>query len=330
LSPGATRPPAGVLLVNLGSPEAPTPQALRAFLGEFLSDPRVVPLPGWIWQPLLRGLVLPLRSPRSAELYRRVWTPEGAPLLAIGQRQAAALGARLGPGFVVRLAMRYGRPSIFDGLHALRAAGCAPLVLLPLFPQEAEATTGSVRAAARLAAAGLGPRVELLDTPPYYDDAPYVRAVAERCRAAGAGRRIAHHVFSFHGLPVRQDHGGVYSGQCRATASAVAAALGLHAEEWTLVWQSRFGPVEWLQPYAVDAVPALARRHKRVLVACPGFVADCLETLDEIGHLLARQFLLAGGEELVLAPCVNDDPGLIETLAGLVQRAVAAPVGAPA
>jgi len=153
LSSGATRPPTGVLLVNLGSPEAPTPEALRAYLGEFLSDPRVVPLPGWIWQPVLRALVLPLRSPRSAELYRRVWTPEGPPLLAIGQRQAAALGTRLGPGFVVRLAMRYGRPSVFDGLHALRAAGCAPIVLLPLFPQEAEATTGSVRAAARLAAA---------------------------------------------------------------------------------------------------------------------------------------------------------------------------------
>ena len=330
MSAGASRPPIGVLAVNLGSPDAPTPEALRAYLGEFLSDPRVVPLPGWLWQPLLRALVLPRRSPRSAELYRRVWTPEGPPLLAIGRRQVAALGARLGAGFVVQLAMRYGRPSIFEGLRALRAAGCETIVLLPLFPQEAEATTGSIRAAVRAASGAVSAGATLVEVPAYFDDAGYVRAVAERCRAAAEGRRIEHHVFSFHGLPVRQDHGGVYSGQCRATARAVAAELGLRDEDWTLVWQSRFGPVEWLQPYAIEAVPALAARHRRVLVACPGFLADCLETLDEIGHLLANAFLLAGGEELVLAPCVNDDPRLIESLAGLVRGAVAAPAGAPA
>jgi len=329
LSAGASRPPIGVLAVNLGSPDAPTPEALRAWLGEFLSDPRVVTLPGWIWQPVLRALVLPTRSPRSAELYRRVWTPEGSPLLAIGRRQAAALAARLGPAFVVQLAMRYGRPALFDGLHALRAAGCETIVLLPLFPQESEATTGSIRAAARAALGGLSRSATLLESPAWFDEPGYVRAVAGRCRGAAAGRAIAHHVFSFHGLPVRQDHGGVYSGQCRATARAVAAELGLLEEQWTLVFQSRFGPAEWLQPYAADLVPELARRHQRVLVACPGFAADCLETLDEIGHVLARLCRLAGGE-LVLAPCVNDDPGLVETLAGLVRRAVAEPAGAPA
>ena len=321
--------PVGVLLVNLGSPAAPTADAVRDFLREFLSDRRVVTLPPLLWQPLLRGVILPRRAPRSAELYRRVWTPEGSPLLAIGARQAAALAARLGAGWQVRLAMRYGRPSLAEGLDALRAAGCARIVLLPLFPQAAEATTGSVRAAARGLLERTAPQVTLLDVPSYAVEPLYVEAVAERCRAAAAGRDIGHHVFSFHGLPARQARRERYAAECEATARALAAALRLPADGWTLVWQSRFGPVEWLQPYADEAVPALAARHRRVLVACPGFLADCLETLDEIGHVLAARFRAAGGEELVLAPCANDHPRLIEALAGLARRA-AAPAGVAA
>jgi protoporphyrin/coproporphyrin ferrochelatase len=316
--------PVGVLLVNLGSPAAPTAEAVRDFLGEFLSDRRVVTLPPLLWQPILRGLVLPRRAPRVAELYRRVWTPEGSPLVVIGARQAAALQARLGAAWVVRLAMRYGQPSLAEGLDALRAAGCARIVLLPLFPQQAEATTGSARAAARAALARHAPEVTLLDVPSYPVEPLYVQAVAERCLAAAAGRDIGHYVFSFHGLPVRQALGEPYAAECEATARAVATALRLPAERWSLAWQSRFGPVEWLRPYADEVVPALAARCPRVLVACPGFLADCLETLDEIGHVLAQRFRAAGGEELVLAPCANEHPALMGALAGLVRRAAVA------
>lgn len=316
--------PVGVLAVNLGSPSAPTTEALREYLREFLSDRRVVTLPPLVWQPILRAFVLPRRAPRSAALYRRVWTAEGSPLVAMGARQVAALQRRLGPGFRVRLAMRYGQPSIHEGLAELLAAGCAPLVLLPLFPQQAEATVGSVRAAARAALSRLAPDATLLDVPSWPADPHYVAAVADRCRQAAAGQRIEHHVFSFHGLPRRAvDQGDAYADQCAATARALADALALAPEQWSLVWQSRFGPVEWLRPYADEAVPALAARHRRVLVACPGFLADCLETLDEIGHLLAERFRAAGGEALVLAPCANDHPRLIEALAGLVERATA-------
>lgn len=316
--------PSGVLLVNLGSPAAPTPEALREYLREFLSDRRVVTLPPLFWQPLLRLVILPRRAPASAELYRRVWTDEGAPLVAIGRRQAAALAARLGPGHEVRLAMRYGRPSLREGLRALLDAGCRRIAVLPLFPQYAEATTGSVRAAAREEARRLDPQATLIDVPPWYADPDYVAAVAARCREAAAGRDLGHHVFSFHGLPQKVvDRGDPYAGHCDATARALAAALGLAEGQWTQVYQSRFGPAAWLQPYADRAVPALARRHPRLLVACPGFVADCLETLDEIGHLLAQSFRAAGGEEFVLAPCANDHPWLIEALAGLARRALA-------
>jgi len=315
--------PVGVLAVNLGSPAAPTAEALRDYLREFLSDRRVVTLPPLLWQPILSGLVLPRRAPRSAELYRRVWTAEGSPLVAIGTRQAAALQARLGAGWVVRLAMRYGRPGLAEGLDALLAAGCTSIVLLPLFPQHAEATSGSVRAAVRADLARRAPGVRLLDVDSFPVDPLYVQAVAERCRAAAAGRGIQHHVFSFHGLPVRQARRDRYAAECEATARALAAALALPDEGWSLVWQSRFGPVAWLQPYADVAVPALAARFPRLLVACPGFLADCLETLDEIGHVLAQRFRAAGGEELVLAPCANDHPRLIDALAGLAQRAAA-------
>jgi ferrochelatase len=315
-------PPAGVLLVNLGSPAAPTAEALRDYLREFLSDRRVVTLPPLLWQPILRGVVLPRRAPRSAEMYRRVWTAEGPPLLAIGRRQAAALAARLGPGWRVALAMRYGTPSLDEGLRALRADGCRRIVLLPLFPQDAEATTGSIRAAARALVARLAGAVELLEPPAWPEDPDYVASVAERCRAAAAGRPVDHHVFSFHGLPRRVvERGDPYAGHCARTARAVAAALGLREGQWTLVWQSRFGPVEWLRPYAAEAVPALAARHRRVLVACPGFLADCLETLDEIGHLLAQAFRAAGGEELVLAECANDHPRLVAALERVARGA---------
>ena len=314
--------PAGVLLVNLGSPDAPTPQAVRRFLREFLSDRRVVDRSPLLWQPLLRGVILPRRAPRSAELYRRVWTPDGSPLLVHGRRLAAALQAALGGSAVVVLAMRYGEPSLRAGLERLEAERVGRLLVLPLFPQHAEATVGSVRAAVASLRRRAGPELPPPEfAAPRCDDALYIAAVAARVRESLRAGPVDHHAFSFHGLPQRQvDRGDPYRGQCEATARALAAELGLPPERWTLVYQSRFGPEPWLQPYADVAVPALAPRAPRVLVTCPGFAADCLETLDEIGTLLAERFRAAGGTELRLTPCLNDHPAWVAALLALVRE----------
>jgi ferrochelatase len=278
----------GVLLVNLGSPEAPTAPALRRYLRQFLGDRRVVTLSPLLWQPLLNLVILPLRSPRSAELYRRVWTEEGAPLIAISRRQQGLLQQELGGGWRVALAMRYGRPSIDDGLDELQAAGIEHVVALTMFPQYAEATVGSVQAALEEAVArrsGLSADV----VPPYYEDGV--------------------------------DRGDPYRTHCEATAEALASRLDLAGDSWSLVFQSRFGPQPWLQPYADQYVPALAERHPRVLVSTPGFPADCLETIDEIGEILAEQFLAVGGEELRRVPCLNEHPRWVQAMGALVRAA---------
>jgi ferrochelatase len=321
--------PVGVLLVNLGSPAAPTAPAVRRYLRQFLSDPRVVDLPRVLWWPLLHAVILPLRAPRSAELYRRVWTADGPPLLAISRRQAALLQARLGTGYAVTAAMRYGEPSLAAGLAELGAHGIGRLVVVPMFPQFAEATVGSLRAELPRAlrrAARAEARLAAVPEPalvaPFPDAPDYIAALAARVRERSDPRAVDHVVFSFHGLPQKQvDRGDPYRRHCEATAHALAAALGLPAGRWTLAFQSRFGPQAWLQPYADAIVPSLAAHAPRVLVVCPGFAADCLETLDEIGHVLAERFRAAGGKELLLAPCLNDHPLWIATLERLVQEA---------
>jgi protoporphyrin/coproporphyrin ferrochelatase len=321
-------PRVGVLLVNLGSPAAPTAPALRAYLKQFLSDRRVVDLPRPLWWPLLHGLVLPLRAPRSAELYRRVWTEQGAPLLAISHRQAALLGQRLGSTFAVAVAMRYGEPSLAAGLRELADAGVERLVVVPMFPQYAEATVGSIRAELPAALARAGLALPTTWVEPFPEAPDYIAALAARLAERAPLHSVDHVVFSFHGLPQKQvDRGDPYRVQCEATARALAAKLELPARRWTLVFQSRFGPAAWLQPYADVAVPALAASAPRVLVACPGFTADCLETLDEIGSVLAETFRAAGGGELLLAEGLNDHPLWIATLERLVRERAAAPAG---
>ncbi len=320
-------PLVGVLLVNLGSPSAPTPAALRAYLRQFLSDRRVVDLPRVFWWPLLNGVIVPLRAPRSAELYRRVWTDQGPPLLATSRRQASLLRERLGDGFAVSIAMRYGEPSIDAGLRELAAAGATRLVVVPMFPQYAEATVGSIRAEVPAALVRVGSRLTPAFVEPFPAAPDYIDALAARLVERAPLDSVDHVVFSFHGLPQKQvDRGDPYRTHCEATARALAERLQLTPARWTLVFQSRFGPAPWLQPYADVAVPALARSAPRVLVSCPGFTADCLETLDEIGNVLARSFVEAGGRELLLASCLNDHPIWISTLERLVRHVTDAPV----
>jgi ferrochelatase len=317
-SPSDARPPTGLLCVNLGSPAAPTPAAVRAFLDEFLGDPLVVDANRLLWWGLRKLVILPLRAPRSARAYARVWSGEGAPLLANARRFAAALERELGPSFRVALAMRYGAPSIAAGVGALLGAGCRRIVLLPAFPQASRTTSGTIEREARRVLAAHG-GTALAVVPAHPDEPGYVAALAARVRARGA--EPDHHVFSFHGLPVRLVQAGdPYRDHCERTARALARALGLPEQRWTLAYQSRFGREPWLEPDAAALVPALAAGGRRVRVTTPGFTADCLETLEELGLRLAAACAARGGE-LELVPCLNDDPAWVRAAAGLVRAA---------
>jgi len=314
-------PPTGVLLVNVGSPSAPTAPAVRRYLREFLGDPDVVKLNRVVWWLLLNGIILPIRSPKSAKLYQSVWTEHGSPLIHNSRLQRDALQRELGSSFHVALAMRYGEPSIAQGLDELEARGCREFVLVPMFPQYSGTTTGTVEKAVKGALARRAGKLALRVVPPHFDDPGYIEAVATRIRESTAGARVEHHVFSFHGLPERYVRDGdPYRDHCVATANALAQRLGLKEGEWSLVFQSRFGREPWLQPYAAEAVPALAKRYKALAVACPGFAADCLETLEEICEGLGHDFKAAGGESWTVAPCLNDHPRWIAALATLVRR----------
>lgn len=323
-APPRATPRAGVLLVNLGTPEAPTAAAVRRYLAEFLSDPRVVELPRLFWLPLLHGVILNLRPRKSAEKYAKIWSHEGSPLMVHTMRQAKLLRGYLGekrmPVSAVEFAMRYGRPSVGDGLDRLRQAGCERITVLPLYPQYAASTTASVVDAIdawrKRAGAVAAPRV----IEQYPEDAGYLGALEAQVRrhwsANGRGARL---LMSFHGLPQRAvDRGDPYQQQCFATARALARRLALDESEYLVTFQSRFGAAKWLQPYTEPALVELAGQGvRRIDVFCPGFVADCLETLEEIGIGARKAFLAAGGEELRLLPCLNESPEWIEALAGL-------------
>jgi ferrochelatase len=318
----------GVLYVNLGSPAAPTPAAVRAFLDEFLGDPLVVDVNPVLWWLVRKGIVLPLRGRKSAELYRRVWRAEGSPLTVLSRRFAAGLAAELGGDVPLALAMRYGAPSIADGLRELAERGCERIALFTAFPQGSRTTTGTVereaaRALARLAQHGRR-APELVVVPPYYADAGYVAALAASVRGAlDGGAPPDHVVLSFHGLPERYVAlGDPYRDHCEATACALVTELGLAPDAWTLAYQSRFGRERWLAPDVAEVVPALAPARKRVLVCAPSFTTDCLETLEELG-LRLRESLEARGGELVLVPCLNDDAAWVAAAARIVRRTLA-------
>ncbi len=320
-------PGAGVLLVNLGTPDAPTPAALRRYLGEFLWDRRVVEIPRPLWWLILHGWVLRTRPAKSAAKYAEVWTEAGSPLLAIAGRQRAAIAARLEalcPGPVaVALGMRYGEPSIGCALRALRDAGAERVLVLPLYPQYSASTTASAFDAI---AAELGrwrwlPELRFVNQ--YHDDAGYLGALAASLEAAWReqppGEKL---LFSFHGLPKRNLLAGdPYHCQCHKTARLLAERLGLSAERWAVAFQSRFGRAEWLKPYTSETLADWARRGVRsVDVVCPGFSADCLETLEEIAGENRALFIATGGERFRYVPALNDAHAHIEALLALVRR----------
>ena len=318
--------PLGVLHVNLGSPAAPRAREVRAFLDEFLGDPLVVDVQPFLWWCLRKGIILPLRGPKSAALYARIWRPEGSPLVVESRRFCAALAAELGPGFQVVSAMRYGEPGLARGLAELEAAGVRRIAVLTAFPQGSRTTTGTVDAAL----ARLAPRAELVRVPDYPDDAGYIAALAEGPRAALAADPRAHLVLSFHGLPVRYVAAGdPYQQHCERTARALARALGLGSGRWSLAYQSRFGRERWLEPEVTAVVEALLRRGERVVVAAPSFTADCLETLEELGLRLVEEAEGIAPGCLRVLPCLNDSPRWVSAAAALVRTALAVPAGRP-
>jgi ferrochelatase len=304
-------------LVNLGTPQAPTARAVRRYLAEFLHDHRVVQLTRWLWCPLLHFAILPLRGPKVARKYAQIWMEGGSPLAVHTQRLAAAVQQRL-PQWRVAHAMRYGLPSVANALDAFRRDGVQRVVVLPLYPQYSSTTTASVADA--LAKAGAGLDIRMIDE--YATDPGWVAAVADSIRAHRATHGTGKHLlFSFHGLPQRlADQGDPYPQQCQASARAIARALGLSADEWSLSYQSRFGRERWLQPATRDALDEFAARGiDTVDVACPGFAVDCLETLEEVAMMLAERFAQRGGN-LRYIPCLNDAPSHAQALVALALR----------
>jgi ferrochelatase len=315
-----------VLLVNLGTPDEPTAPALRRYLAEFLSDPRVVEIPRLVWWLILNGVILRTRPARSAAKYATVWMPEGSPLAVWTRRQAVAVDGRLaaaGHRVTVRHAMRYGNPSLPDTLDALRAEGVTRVLVLPLYPQYAAATTASVTDKVLQWATQARRMPELRFIAEYHDDPAYIEALAQQLRAHWAAHgRADKLVLSFHGVPERSLHlGDPYHCQCHKTARLLAAALGLRKDELVVTFQSRFGKAKWLEPYTEPTLQALAAAGtKRVDVMCPGFVSDCLETLEEIAQEARHAFLEAGGETFSYVPCLNDSPAWIDALVALAER----------
>jgi len=334
----------GLVLCNLGTPDDPSPGAVRRYLREFLADPRVLDINAvgrWL---LLNLIILPTRPKKSAAAYQQIWGERGSPLLWHSQDLVAAVRQRLGAGWAVELAMRYQKPSIASAMEALRAAGADRIVFFPLYPQYSASSTGSsIDEAFRVASRPwVTPTLSFIE--PFYDDPGFIRAFAERGAPLLAADKPDHVLFSFHGLPERHMHKAddtgrhclasagccdaivpanrhCYRAQCFATARALAARLGLPAEAWSISFQSRLGRTPWILPHTDRVLPELvAQGKKRVVVFCPAFVADCLETLEEIGIRAKRDFLAAGGDSLTLVPSLNATPAWVDAVVGLVRR----------
>lgn len=320
-------PAVGVLLANLGTPDAPDTPSLRRYLREFLLDPRVIELPRALWWVILHLFVLTTRPAKSAALYRKVWLPEGSPLLVITNRQAAALKEVLqrevGTPVHVAIGMRYGNPSIRSALRELAGHGCRRILVLPLYPQYAAVTTGSTidAVAAELTTWRWVPEIRTVHH--YHDDPAYIQALAASIREVwereGSPEKL---LFSFHGIPKRYFLAGdPYFCECHKLARLAAEELQLPRERWEVSFQSLFGKEEWLKPYTDKTIIAMAKAGIRDLdVVCPGFSADCLETIEEIDEQNREIFLHAGGGRYRYIPALNDRPDHIRFLAGLVRR----------
>jgi ferrochelatase len=340
----ASQPLSGVLLVNLGTPDSPLTPSVRSYLREFLSDPRVLTLPAPLRWFLLNMVILPTRPRTAAAAYQKIWLPEGSPLQVHSETLTREVSRILGADFRVELAMRYGKPSIEAGLATLERAGIDRLIVLPLFPQYARAVTASVAAEVLrcIDRTGDTPPLEILGA--FYDEPDFSSSWAAITGPALSEFQADHVLFSFHGLPEDQirasDSGNgfclsipdccstpgpslrrCYRAQCYATARALASALDLDVERTSTAFQSRMGPRPWIRPYTDERLPKLAERGvRRLAVFCPSFVADCLETLEEVGIRLRDQWLSLGGEELWLAPCPNGDSRFAEAVAGWISR----------
>lgn len=315
------KPQIGVLLVNLGTPDAPTPQAVKKFLSQFLHDHRVVDMTRWLWCPLLHGIILPVRSSKVAKLYQQVWMEEGSPLMVYSQRQAAKLAEAL--NVPVELGMTYGNPSLQTGVEKLIQAGVEKVVVLPLYPQYSATTTAAV-------VDGLGKALNKMRVIPaysivrdYFDHPLYIKALAESVKKSWQKKGQGDYLLcSFHGIPKRYaDSGDIYPKHCEATTAALAKELGLDESQIGMSYQSRFGREEWLQPYTDKTLQKLAKQGtKKLDIITPAFSADCLETLEEISGECRDEFIDAGGEVFNFIPCLNDDDRHIEMMVQLVEH----------
>ena len=336
-------PRQGVLLVNLGTTDAPTPRAVRRYLREFLGDPRVLDIPAPLRWLLLNAVILPTRPRRAAEAYKKIWTPDGSPLVVHGLALRDALRKELGDDWVVEIGMRYGVPSIDAAVERLAASDAERIHVVPLFPQYASASTGSALDAVYAAAAERHNVPPLSVLPPFYAEPGFIRCLTAVARSLPEEQLPDHLLISFHGLPAHQvkksdttgehcfasdgccDEIGAanrhcYRAHCAATARNLAQALRLRPEHWTMSFQSRLGRRPWVRPYTDEVLPELYERGVRKLaVICPSFVADCLETLEEIGIRARAQWHELGGEDLVLVPCLNAHPLWVTTLAGWLR-----------
>ena len=319
--PPVPAPKIGVLLINLGTPNRPEPGAVRLYLKEFLSDPRVIEIPQLVWQPILRGIILRTRPKKSAHAYRQVWTEEGSPLAAITARQAKALAGSWGEDVIVDHAMRYGEPAIAARIDALKAQGCERILVAPLYPQYCAATTATANdeAFAHLRRMRWQPAMRTL--PPYHDDPAYIGALAERLEEGLAGLDFEPQaiVASFHGMPQRTlELGDPYHCHCRKTARLLAEASG---RELKVAFQSRFGRAKWLEPATDATLAALPGQGvAKVAMLAPGFAADCLETLEELAIRGRDTFLTAGGSDFAYLPCLNDSPAGLSMLRSILAR----------
>ncbi len=319
-------PRTAVLLVNLGTPDAPTPSALRRYLAQFLGDPRVVEIPRWIWMIILHGIILRVRPAKSAHKYASIWTPQGSPLKVWTERQAQALQQAMDQAqlpVLVRYAMTYGSPSIASQLDVLKAEGATRILILPAYPQYSGTTTAPVIDAVSRWSQQCRSLPEFRFVNRYHDDPGYIEALAQRIeahwQAHGRGEQL---VMSFHGVPERTLLlGDMYHCECYKTARLLAERLRLSPEHYKVTFQSRFGKAKWLEPYTEPTVRELARTGvKRVDVVCPGFTSDCLETLEEIALEVREAFLTEGGDMFHYIPCLNAEPRWIEALASIARQ----------
>ena len=322
--PQLPAPRIGVLLINLGTPDAPEPGAVRRYLAEFLSDRRVVEIPPIAWQPILHGIILRTRPKKSAHAYKQVWTEHGSPLAAITRRKALALQERLGDAAIVRHAMRYGNPGIPAVLQEMKAEGCERILLAPLYPQYCAATTATANDRAFEVLAGMRWQPAIRTLPPYHDEPGYIGALKANLerQLASLDFQPERLLLSFHGMPTRTlELGDPYHCHCQKTARLLGEQLTLPVD---IAFQSRFGRARWLDP-ATDATltDLPARGVKRLAVDAPGFSADCLETLEELGIRGRETFLAAGGERFALLECLNDSAEGMDLLDALVRRELA-------